>query len=472
MANDRPPEARAVAARTHPAPVIGAAVHPQVGSATLAPPAAPVILELMAIPAGPISNPMPDMTSPTWAKDLAGGETFMSFSGPRWEWIPVLDPTNEYDDTAVGLSGTAINPNLSGKDNPFLHPFGFDFEFYIAPDAPYRSLVAAPTKPPDSEYARALGHASQDLGLPVPSGLLGVETDRGLVPDEYRPHDGDRVAVYGRWIVDSGHDDFHTEVHPPLLLAHARPFADVHSSGGKADATMSKVIARPYLVSQDFGDGGMFEHLIKEVAKVDAPVFPQSTRIEAHPRILPKAFAGVHLISYVVRPPTPRPRLTDTLVTSFHFTARPGCAVQVYAAGSDGVGVLIAMNDAAMTRGNLPKRHDWSLSVDDLGRLNPDVKDIYEGIIFASLLTPQFIPGVASAILARGILTDTYDPPVAVSPLDAQNVVFNHPVANLSPGMGVSHDENQPFPIYGWLNVGWDSHFDLAVSLAGVRFHG
>ena len=130
------------------------------------------------------------------------------------------------------------------------------------------------------------------------------------------------------------------------------------------------------------------------------------------------------------------------------------------------------MNDAAMTRGNLPKRHDWSLSVDDLGRLNPDVKDIYEGIIFASLLTPQFIPGVASAILARGILTDTYDPPVAVSPLDAQNVVFNHPVANLSPGMGVSHDENQPFPIYGWLNVGWDSHFDLAVSLAGVRFHG
>src|SRR5207247_4945286 len=128
MANDRSPEARAVTARTHPAPVTGATVHPQVGSATLAPPAAPVILELMAIPAGPISNPMPDMTSPTWAKDLAGGETFMSFSGPLWEWIPVLDTTNEYDDTAVRRSGTAINPNLAGKDNPFLHPSSLHFE--------------------------------------------------------------------------------------------------------------------------------------------------------------------------------------------------------------------------------------------------------------------------------------------------------------------------------------------------------
>ena len=103
-------------------------------------------------------------------------------------------------------------------DVPFQHPFYNDWEFYIAPDQQYTSLLA-PTntgKDPntglivDATYNRVTTTAAA-RGLAVPQGVLGVETDQGLVPPEYRALDGDRVVVLGRWIVDCGHPEFHTE---------------------------------------------------------------------------------------------------------------------------------------------------------------------------------------------------------------------------------------------------------------------
>jgi hypothetical protein len=33
---------------------------------------------------------------------------------------------------------------------------------------------------------------------------MGVEWDSGVIPEPYRSRGGDRVAVFGRWIVDAG----------------------------------------------------------------------------------------------------------------------------------------------------------------------------------------------------------------------------------------------------------------------------
>jgi hypothetical protein len=447
-----------------------ATIQPGIAAQTLQPPP-PVILEATTLTGSPFVNPAFDTSGPTWARDLTGGKTFLSPGGPPWEWTPVLDPTNEYDEQLVGLSGTVVSPEISGADNPFLHPFGFDFEFYIAPDTPYSNLVAPPTKP-DAGYQAVVTHAVQDLGLDAPNGLLGVETDQGLVPPDYRVQEGDRIAVFGRWIVDAGHDDFHTEIHPPLLLAAARSFADLHCADGAPTTTHSTLVGRPYLISQEFGDGALLVHLLKEAAKVETFI-PSSFRIEAHPRIFPIPFAGVHLLHYVVRPPSPRRLPKDALLASYHFTVRTGCAVQVYAFGTDAVGVIVVLNDAPYTSPvALPPRHDWSISESDLEKLNPDAASAYHDVIFASLLNPQLVPGSATAILSRGILTDQYDAPSASSSQDFLNVVTNAPIDTLGPNMGVSQDDSQPFPVYGWLNVGWDTHFCLGASLAGVKFPG
>src|SRR5689334_20723388 len=139
-----------------------------------------------------------------WPRRLVGGETFLSEGGSRHEWVSVLDPGNQYDQPLTGVSGTALKPEVSGSDNPFLHPFANDFEFYIAPDPQYFDLVA-PTMVDDYRDATAFAKSEHKLNVP---GVIGMEMDERLVPTQFRAQEGDRVAVWGRWIVDAGHNDF------------------------------------------------------------------------------------------------------------------------------------------------------------------------------------------------------------------------------------------------------------------------
>jgi hypothetical protein len=62
---------------------------------------------------------------------IAGG-TFPSLSEGQ-EWVPVLGPKEEdYEGpNMVGATGWALNPDFSGADLPFTHPFGFDWEFSV-----------------------------------------------------------------------------------------------------------------------------------------------------------------------------------------------------------------------------------------------------------------------------------------------------------------------------------------------------
>jgi hypothetical protein len=146
----------------------------------------------------------------------------------------------------------------------FVHPFGFDFEYFIVPDPQYESLLGAHNtgrdaagKVIDTEYDAATRHARDVFGLNAAKGVLGVETDQDLVPPSFRDRvvDGARIATFGRWIVDCGHDDFHTEIHPPLLTAVATPTPPPLGLPGASQVTRVEIMSRPYTVSQKWEEG-------------------------------------------------------------------------------------------------------------------------------------------------------------------------------------------------------------------------
>jgi hypothetical protein len=409
-----------------------------------------------------------DLSSSSWTSDRVGGGAWLrTLNGkPPWEWTPVLHPAQEFDD-GTAVSGTALplstRGDLSGKDVPFTHPFAaddgsaevnHDAEFGLAPDALYTSLLGpsnfsnAPNL--DGEYAHARDYATQQLNL-APIGILGVETDGGLVPDAdhvgdtahlpdgFRAQPGDRVALLGRWIVDDGHEDFHTEVHPPLLQANARV------STSNPDETDSTLLGRPYLVSQVFDDGlPLGAHLASELGKAAVNPF---ANIDAHPRLLP-AFEGVQVLHYVVRPPTNRLSPGDQLLVSYHFTVRDGVTVQVYGDNADAVHIDVTLDSRAYQQPSDPPKQTLRVEPEDLGdRTAAAVLDSA-----AALLGP-----IAFLDLHKGIRTDRIDPLRAASPQDSSNVVLDTPVASLQSGMGVAVDNTdaQKFPIYGWLDVRW-----------------
>jgi hypothetical protein len=421
-------------------------------------------------------NPARATTSPTWNSDLVGGRTFRDDTviaddivsaifespepTPHFEWIPVLD-SGDGDSTVVGASGTAIRPILSGEDVPFTHPFGFDWEFFVAPDPPYWQLLAPSNTGPDQEYAAATQDAV-GRGLLQPGvGVLGVEIDQDLIPMPFRLHDGDRVAVFGRWIVDAGHEDFHTEIHPPLLIANARVLVTPPESDGGVPYTASWLISRPFFVGQVFAEGGLFRHLMVELLRAAGwtcpwywpPFLPCTTRFEAHPPVRRVPFLGRQEMSYLVRPPEPRPSASADLLVSGHFTVRPGVRVELSPAGSDAVLVTVVMEESAYQPPPLPRRSDLSVSEGDLPA---DVQAGFRALVAAILGLAGFAHAAwFSVVLGRGILTDRYAAPRAISAADTQNVLRDVPAGALAGRRATAIGTDQPFPVYGWLTLRW-----------------
>ena len=425
-------------------------------------------------------------TDPTgWNRALTDGKTVQDWSigGPNFfEWSPVYDRTCTFEreggleNPVVGATGWAIPSQnamgLSGKDVWFTHPWWFDWEYYIALDPQFQGLLAPdganrgvdPTKSPgdpgyisDPDYNNALhiaeGTGPGELGLSAPLGCLGVEIDQDLVPPAFRAsvEQGTRIATFGRWIVDSGHPDFHTEIHPPLLMATATPSPPPSGVPGAGVATHVELMSRPYTSSQKYSEGNFIDHLVAEVAKVETPIFgfPGSWRVEAHPAIYPVPYVGRPWLEFFVRPTTPPsndPLRQQVLMVQCHFTVRKGVAVWVYQAGDDTVGVSIVLGD--LNPAPLPKKHDYSVSWSELGSEYAWIVGIW------GLLETPLDP-LGLAILERGILTDRYDPPLAVSGVDTTNVAGPMQAGQLTSAVGWAEDDTQPFPIYGWLDVFW-----------------
>jgi hypothetical protein len=379
----------------------------------------------------------------------------------------------------VGAVGWMLNPGFSSSDDPFGHPFGFDWEFMMALDQPVQEprrftflLTPADQSCDEGGFAEAVkqaGEAKDANGLPIiplgPDGLpdlLGVEIDGGLVPRQFTDfvgggaERGDRVAVFGRWIVDCGHQipitrcggqttgptnvhpgvtAFRTEIHPPLLMAAARVMPREVSAPGVLQAspcTRLLVTSRPFLVGQRYStdtgdalyddhhpdDGPFFSHMLNEVKKVNETIVgipTQSVQVEAHPKIKSYPFLGSYEMHLIVRPPAPPgPLVPGPLAVAFQFTVRQGCTVQVRPGADASIVVVIKFDQGAYRRSNLPPRHERTWTREDLGHLDKDAESSYfeaeavSGAIHV-VLGDEIGAAVVEAILERGILTDEYD---------------------------------------------------------------
>lgn len=427
----------------------------------------------------------PAQQDPLWAQKITGGATVGLDGGV--EWLSVYDHRFEKEGSLnnpmAGLTGWAIqgDPPISTADVWFVHPFGNDFQYYIAPDPQYEMLCGGSNtgiNPNNSDVDKEYNEATQvarsgttnpdgsvkrkGFGLKADKGVIGVETDYLLVPQAFRDLivDGARVATFGRWIVDCGHDDFHTEIHAPLLMAVATPAPPpAGRPPGASQMTRLQIMSRPYTVSQLF-DGGttnFAQHLLLEVAKVEDTTLgiPHSWRVEAHPKILTPPCDGRPWVKLLVQPP-PRPHHgpigvpfgPQNLMVSFHFTHRAGVAVQVFDAGNGTVGIIIVLGD--MNPAVLPRNRGQNVEWSQLETLE---EAVYIGLEIADILTLKIASAV---ILALGIETDLYEAPSASSPLDNQNVAAPVPIDALPQSAGLSEDDNQSFPVYGWLNVWWE----------------
>jgi hypothetical protein len=282
---------------------------------------------------------------------------------------------------------------------------------------------------------------------------LGWKCDSKLVPPQFRAKEGDRVALWGRWIVDSGHDDFHTEIHPPLLMATARPTRiqqQAKARGGARDATSVQIITRPYLVSQEFGDGGLFEHLIKELASVST-FPPLSFQVEAHPRLLDMPFTRLNIMTFKVRPPTPRAHLGDKLMVEFSFTRRDdSVAIQILKGNDDeSVRIVVVLNAAGYVPPPKPGTRTYTVTLDELEKMDKTAGSIYRSVIFLDILASPLAP----IILKRGIKSTKYVGPNAPVAAPGKRVAL----ANLRP-VHTPVDDSQPFPLFGTVKLEWQRY--------------
>jgi hypothetical protein len=148
----------------------------------------------------------------------------------------------------VMVSGAATSVSLLNRDFPPDHTFGSDFTMDVVLDSPYAGAA--------QQRAVAGGNLHVELSegqFPHESEPAGpgtgqlweamAERARAGIDPRFVPDQGARVLVMGNWVVDCGHQNFQTELHPITFLATARV------SAGK---TLVDAFYNPYRETQRY----------------------------------------------------------------------------------------------------------------------------------------------------------------------------------------------------------------------------
>lgn len=210
---------------------------------------------------GPIppipANPLEEVKEVCGSETAVFGSELLNGTSPSQ-----IKVKNEWADIVAGkdmmVSGTISDVEESGGDLSIDHPFSRDFTFDVVLDEPYWPL-ARQLGPGASE-----GAGEHELHMELENGQLlhtlpqltgPAEGEPWLAldakahenrEDAYIPQAGDRIAMRGRWIIDCGHNDFHTELHPITFMAFG------HAVGS---TTVVHVISNPYRVTELYGFG-------------------------------------------------------------------------------------------------------------------------------------------------------------------------------------------------------------------------
>ena len=433
------------------------------------PVAAPAPADILAIR---FQNPaLPALGDGSWAESGDGDDEYPVDVGD--EWVNALAPADEYEGSnLVGCTGWVVDPDDSGADMPFDHPFGFDWEFQIALDDDangYQALLSPANTNPE-------GHAPElaaALGVPVQHGLLGLEWDRSVLPASFRArvNHGDRVAAFGRWILDTGHNiagHWRTEIHPPLLVATG----SVQKDDDGSELTRALFMSRPYLVGQKYtqnvddayhddagDDGTFFGHVVRELLRV---ITLRSRRVEAHPKIKSFPFTGSYRLHVVVRPPRRRESRRERLRVSFQFTVRKGCSVRFASTSADQVDVFISMDSAQYTPPKLPARTECDYDRDHLDKLSSGsgIKILVLEALTVAVAAQVpwggiFLAAYVEYILGRGIRTDKYAALPEIDVMDKSSAVLDALANDIPADHGIVLNDDQHYPVFGWIETKW-----------------
>jgi hypothetical protein len=374
--------------------------------------------------------------------------------GADFEWTSVLNPKETLEAQLVGVSGFVINEHESTQDVWYTHPFGFDWNANVALDPGFEYLFAPGTPSSDDEISKAANGGDATLGFSV-ANALHVEFDSGLIPQEYRARSGEETVIFGRFIIDCGHTNFTSEIHPPLLLVRSDGGNGI--SDGVARAT---VVSRSFLVLQTFDGKPLRDKILSNLATIYSlpvdpiivgPILAGSYQMTAHPDIARIPFSGIKFMSFSIRPEFGRLKPQDKLLTRYHFSVRPGVAVQVVNGGNDSVVVYVVMNDVAYEPPGLPSPKNVHHTASEIKTAQPDIGSVIDGIRAGGAFS---LNPYGDAILEKGFDTDSYQLPTVVEPPLGQFF----PVESIAQGAGVELTRNQVYPILGTLEVRWERH--------------
>jgi hypothetical protein len=288
---------------------------------------------------------------------------------------------------------------------------------------------------------------------------LHWELSRDLFPHKsptaylpgFLPQNGYAVASYGHWIIDCGHNDYHSELHPPTFLAMGRV---------ENGATVSEAFYVPYYETQlftpnpalvnEFDNPGRFTdpdtrtfpgYLFHQLLAVAHVGDPRTTiflnRLEAHHMLTANTRSPV---SWYVCAPGPQPE-EASLSVSYRFTTRPGVTITAAQDPSIGCVRFKAIIGPSYTP-LIPTRKDCANPWEELdaqaqaalGTPNLSIKD----------LIAEKVPESFREAVLRDPVVDCYDPLVVDAPG--------------GPGGGqVFTSAAQPYPFYGEATVAWKS---------------
>jgi hypothetical protein len=259
----------------------------------------------------------------------------------------------------VAVSGTLAAFHLGPSDLPMSHVFGDDLSMDLTLDPPFQA------------FARVLGTGGGGDGDGEGGGRLHVELSSGMIPHHAAPaapagetwrqasdrdltgfqdgfdHPalGDRVLVQGRWIIDCGHANFQTELHPMSFVAWT------HAEGA---TTVARAYAAPYRDAQRYTDDASTLGKVGDPARLtrpDALAFPPYLVQE----VVRAATGGTdHLRSQelleAVDAPIPpwvvcapaKPTGSPKLQATWDLVARPGVDVRVAPDAASGCATVTA----------------------------------------------------------------------------------------------------------------------------------
>ena len=401
---------------------------------------------------------------------------------PQWEWMPITSYTSllneECEPLSIGVTGVVVNQDISGNDVPFTHPFGTDWEFNIIPDDKYTNFLAYNNTIDWGEYKSDFATASDTMKIPFIKGIMGIETDSGFIPDYYRAKRGDHVAVFGRWIIDAGHDSYHTEIHPPLLFVKAYDSSNY--------ITHTTIISRPYLISQNFTHGtdseGLFGHLLNQFKD------PACMQLEAKVKLL-APFNTHQTFDFYIKPSIDRPSENYYLQVTYNLTVHSGITVK-FMNETDSLHVQIDMDPYNYGYSELNAKHDHRLTVEELDHLHqfdllnqrvglghlingiiPLLQAVKQNLPFVCALldlVPFIPPGTCELFvvpanisidkltvnLTNGIIGTYYDPPKAEFDI-SKNKQIQFSKMKRPTILSTNLNTNQPYPIYGFIDVEW-----------------